>query len=138
MTVKQAIKVLKKHNNWRRGGKCEQQSGKVIGEAIDIAILAMEIELKNEPKIAFKEGQKNPEIKKLEWKYERIGGTDVKVFRTPFGNYEIREYDWGCILFGISSAETAPNFKTVEEAVDKAQEHFNQKVMEYIETKNND
>lgn len=38
MTVKQAIKVLKKHNNWRRGGRASQQDPKKIGEAIDVAI----------------------------------------------------------------------------------------------------
>ena len=42
MTVKQAIKVLKKHNNWRRGGRASQQDPKKIGEAIDVAISAME------------------------------------------------------------------------------------------------
>ena len=82
----------------------------------------------------YRKGQSNPKIKKLEWKIERIGGI---VARTHFGVYEIREYDWGCILFGVSSVETAPNFKTVKEAKDKAQEHFNQKVMEYIETNDN-
>ena len=37
MTVKQAIKVLKKHNNWRRGGYSHPQDPKIIGEAIDVA-----------------------------------------------------------------------------------------------------
>lgn len=32
MTVKQAIKVLKKHNNWRRGGYSHPQDPKIIGE----------------------------------------------------------------------------------------------------------
>ncbi len=49
MTVKQAIKVLKKHNNWRRGGRASQQDPKLIGEAIDVAIVMMEAVLVTEP-----------------------------------------------------------------------------------------
>ena len=48
MTVKQAIKVLKKHNNWRRGGRASQQDPKKIGEAIDVAIVMMEAMLVKE------------------------------------------------------------------------------------------
>ena len=49
MTVKQAIKVLKKHNKWRRGGRGSQQDPKIIGEAIDVAIVMMEVALKTDP-----------------------------------------------------------------------------------------
>ena len=49
MTVKQAIKVLKKHNNWRRGGRGSMQDPKIIGEAIDVAIVMMEVSLKTDP-----------------------------------------------------------------------------------------
>jgi hypothetical protein len=49
MTVKQAISVLKKHNNWRRGGRGNQQDPKTIGEAIDVAIVMMEVALKTDP-----------------------------------------------------------------------------------------
>ena len=49
MTVKQAIKVLKKHNNWRRGGRGGQQDPKIIGEAIDVAIVMIEADLKENP-----------------------------------------------------------------------------------------
>lgn len=49
MTAKQAISVLKKHNNWRRGGRCNQQDPKTIGEAIDVAIVMMEVALKADP-----------------------------------------------------------------------------------------
>lgn len=49
MTAKQAIKVLKKHNNWRRGGRASQQEPKKIGEAIDVAIVMMEAMLVKEP-----------------------------------------------------------------------------------------
>jgi len=51
MTVKQAIKVLKKHNNWRRGGRASQQDPKLIGEAIDIAIAVMGAMLIKEPRM---------------------------------------------------------------------------------------
>lgn len=49
MTVKQAINVLKKHNNWRRGGRLNQQDPKIIGEAIDVAIVMLEVALKTDP-----------------------------------------------------------------------------------------
>lgn len=49
MTVKQAIKVLKKHNNWGRGGRGNQQDPKTIVEAIDVAIVMMEVALKTDP-----------------------------------------------------------------------------------------
>ena len=49
MTVKQAIIVLKKHNNWRRGRRGIQQDPKIIGEAIDVAIVMMEVALKTDP-----------------------------------------------------------------------------------------
>lgn len=38
MTTNQAITILKKHNQWRRGGKGEQQDPKLIGEAIDVCV----------------------------------------------------------------------------------------------------
>ena len=49
MTVKQAISVLKKHNNWRRGGYSHPQDPKTIGEAIDVAIVMLEVALKTDP-----------------------------------------------------------------------------------------
>ena len=49
MTVKQAINVLKKHNNWRRGGRGNQQDPKTIWEAIDVAIVMLEVALKTDP-----------------------------------------------------------------------------------------
>jgi hypothetical protein len=49
MTAKQAIRVLKKHNKWRRGGRGIQQDPKAIGEAIDVAIVMMEVALKTDP-----------------------------------------------------------------------------------------
>lgn len=48
MTVIQAIKVLKKHNNLRRGGRGNQQDPKTIVEAIDVAIVMMEVALKTD------------------------------------------------------------------------------------------
>lgn len=41
MTVKQAIKVLKKHNKWRRGGEGKQLDPKQVGEAIDVAVVIL-------------------------------------------------------------------------------------------------
>lgn len=42
MTGKQAIKVLKKANKWRRGGKGNQPDPKELGEAIDVAVVIIE------------------------------------------------------------------------------------------------
>ncbi len=43
MTVKQAIKVLKKHNNWRRGGRASQQdpmgNPTELGKALDVLLI---------------------------------------------------------------------------------------------------
>ena len=42
MTIKQAIKVLKRANKWRRGGKGNQPDPKEFGEAIDVAIVMLD------------------------------------------------------------------------------------------------
>lgn len=49
MTVKQAIKILRRFNKWRRGGKGKQPDPKQVGEAIDVAIVMMEVALKADP-----------------------------------------------------------------------------------------
>jgi len=38
MKIKEAVEVLKKHNEWRRGAEIDQMRPILIGEAIDIAI----------------------------------------------------------------------------------------------------
>ena len=39
MTAKQAVKILEKHNKWRRGDKrIKMQNHTEIGKAIDIAV----------------------------------------------------------------------------------------------------
>lgn len=38
MTTKQALKILKRYNRWRRGADIKQPCPREIGEAIDIAI----------------------------------------------------------------------------------------------------
>jgi hypothetical protein len=35
MTIQEAIKILRKHNEWRRGNNDEQEDPKVIGQALD-------------------------------------------------------------------------------------------------------
>jgi hypothetical protein len=35
MTIQEAIKILRKHNEWRRGGDDAQEDPKVIGLALD-------------------------------------------------------------------------------------------------------
>lgn len=49
MTIKQAIKVLKKANKWRRGGKGNQPDPKELGEAIDVAIVMMDLYSRIDP-----------------------------------------------------------------------------------------
>lgn len=49
MTVKQAIKILRRFNKWRRGGEGRQPDPKQVGEAIDVAIVMMEVALKTDP-----------------------------------------------------------------------------------------
>lgn len=39
MTVKQAIKILRRFNKWRRGGEGKQPDPKQAGEAIDVAVV---------------------------------------------------------------------------------------------------
>lgn len=49
MTVKQAIKILRRFNKWRRGGEGRQPDPKQFGEAIDVAIVMLEVALKTDP-----------------------------------------------------------------------------------------
>ncbi len=42
MTVKQAIKILRRFNKWRRGGKGRQPDPKQVGEAIDVAVVILD------------------------------------------------------------------------------------------------
>lgn len=41
MTTTEAIEILKRHNEWRRGGDSEMDDPKLIGQAIDRAIEVM-------------------------------------------------------------------------------------------------
>ena len=44
MTTQQAITILRQHNQWRRvGGSVPLSDPKLVGEAIDVAIVVMEI-----------------------------------------------------------------------------------------------
>jgi len=51
MTIKQAIKILIRTNKWRRGAEIEMTDPKEFGEAIDVAIAAMEAMLIKEPRL---------------------------------------------------------------------------------------
>jgi hypothetical protein len=44
MTIKQAIKILKTHNKWRRGAEIKNYTPAEIGEAIDVLIIHCENE----------------------------------------------------------------------------------------------
>ena len=45
MTTQQAIEILRQHNKWRRGDDedIEMQEPKDIGEAIEVAVVIMEM-----------------------------------------------------------------------------------------------
>jgi hypothetical protein len=43
MTTKQAIKILRRHNRWRRGAEIPMQDPAKIGEAIEVVCDAVEI-----------------------------------------------------------------------------------------------
>lgn len=49
MTIKQAIKILIRANKWRRGAEIEMPDPKEFGEAIDVAIVMLEVALKTDP-----------------------------------------------------------------------------------------
>lgn len=49
MTIKQAIKILKRANRWRRGAEVEMPDPKEFGVAMDVAIEVMERFLKDTP-----------------------------------------------------------------------------------------
>ena len=49
MTVKQAIKILKHANKWRRGAEINMPDVKEFGEAIDVAIVMLESASKRFP-----------------------------------------------------------------------------------------
>lgn len=38
MSEAKALKVLRKHNDWRRGGKSREQEPREIGVALDVAV----------------------------------------------------------------------------------------------------
>lgn len=42
MTGKQAIKILKRFNKWRRGAEIPQPHPEEIGEAIDVAVVILD------------------------------------------------------------------------------------------------
>ena len=43
MTTQQAITILRQHNAWRRGDDTPMQEPKDIGEAIEVAVVIMEM-----------------------------------------------------------------------------------------------
>ena len=42
MTITEAVEILKYFNKWRRGAEIPQPDAKKVGEAIDIAIKALD------------------------------------------------------------------------------------------------
>jgi hypothetical protein len=49
MKEAKALQVLRKHNDWRRGGKSREQDAREIGEAIDVAVAALEERKRKRP-----------------------------------------------------------------------------------------
>ena len=83
--------------------------------------------------IAFKEGQSNPKIKKLEWvEVNGLGEIGIEA-KTPFGNYEVYEksdHD-GYILWWFDPKPYV--FDTEIEAKMYAQADFERRVMECLD-----
>lgn len=46
MTIEQAIDILIEHQEWRRGAEIPMQEPRIIGEAIDVAIELLQLQLK--------------------------------------------------------------------------------------------
>ena len=46
MTAEQALEILIEHQAWRRGAEIPMQEPRIIGEAIDVAIELLQLELK--------------------------------------------------------------------------------------------
>ena len=55
-----AMQCLSVHNEWRRGERDDQDSPKAIGEAIDIAIKAMDAVITAHVKAAIKQNKRRP------------------------------------------------------------------------------
>jgi hypothetical protein len=47
MKLIEAIKILRKHNDWRRGKHDEQETPSIIGEALDNVLDYIEMELED-------------------------------------------------------------------------------------------
>lgn len=41
MKIEEAIEILERHNEWRRGAEIPQEHPKVLGEAIDLVLLEL-------------------------------------------------------------------------------------------------
>lgn len=77
--------------------------------------------------IAFKEGQQNPKVKKLEWTKEDYG------YKTRTRLIDFIIYDDECgITIKSSNCTLHKDMNSVQEAMDKAQEHFEELIIEYI------
>lgn len=72
MTIKQAIKILKEHNEWRRGAETPQIEPKILGEAIDEVIDYF----KNRPSTAQRDNLTTPIKQK---KIESLGVSNEKI-----------------------------------------------------------
>ena len=46
MTIEQALEILIEYQEWRRGAEIPMQEPRIIGEAIDVAIELLQLELK--------------------------------------------------------------------------------------------
>lgn len=86
---------------------------------------------------AFEKQRKPIKVKRLKWKKTKImrDGKYIERYKseTPFGEYEISVFDWGCILYDKSSTEGGIIHNTLKDAKDKAQIDFNKKLLNYIE-----
>jgi len=83
--------------------------------------------------IAFREGQSNPRIKKLEWvEYENLRGRKSYFAKTPFSPYEVAD---GGDHYTMFSPDKRLRFASVDEAKAAAQADFERRVMECLDLK---
>ena len=111
--------------------------------AIDRGGTAIHIGLMRGFKEGYRNGQLNPQIKKLEWeKYRDVRSNgriwitvDGETAKTNIGSYELFEQDGKFLLYTIVGCLF--EFETKEEAKDFAQKDFEQMVIGCIETNDN-
>jgi hypothetical protein len=80
-------------------------------------------------KIAFKDGQSNPNIKQLEWVEVWEGYEDAK---TPFGHYVVRPSIDNRVFLMVNPRKIIQPYSTLSEAKAAAQRDFEKRIKECL------